>query len=201
MVDINFISVRLGKDSIPDIERISSSKVGIIDTPFTINVRCTQIPDNYKDGDYAFIWLGSDNNKGAPTKWKQGFKAVGRVTHVNRAANRNDTSETGISILYVFNEAVNRMDILRCAPIAYYWCAGMPLVGIDDHANQTIRTMSGGSFADMRAFFSAIPDLFFYFLLSTTSTAWKCMFFYGYIPIRPLVSGGKVHSSYHVRTR
>lgn len=156
MVDINFISVRLGKDSIPDIERISSSKVGIIDTPFTINVRCTQIPDNYKDGDYAFIWLGSDNNKGAPTKWKQGFKAVGRVTHVNRAANRNDTSETGISILYVFNEAVNRMDILRCAPIAYYWCAGMPLVGIDDHANQTIRTMSGGSFADMRAFFSAI---------------------------------------------
>ena len=51
------------------------------------------------------------------------------------------------------------MDILRCAPIAYYWCSSMPLIGLDDHANQTIRNMSGSTFADIRAFFSSIESV------------------------------------------
>ena len=123
---------------------------------FSINVKCTQVPDNYGDNDYAFLWLGSDNNKGIPTQWKQGFKAVGRVKSVIRGKNYNDTSETKIEIVYIFHDSVNRMDILRCAPIAYYWCSSMPLIGLDDHANQTIRNMSGSSFSDLRAFFSAI---------------------------------------------
>lgn len=156
MATFNFITVRLGKDSIPDIQKICSSEVGVLKKTFTINVKCTQVPDNYGDNDYAFLWLGSDNNKGIPTQWKQGFKAVGCVKNVIRGKNFNDTSETKIEIVYIFHESVNRMDILRCAPIAYYWCSSMPLIGLDDHANQTIRNMSGNSFSDLRAFFSAI---------------------------------------------
>ena len=156
MATFNFITVRLGKDSIPDIQRICSSEVGVLEKTFSINVKCTQVPDNYGDNDYAFLWLGSDNNKGIPTQWKQGFKAVGRVKNVLRGKNYNDTSETKIEIVYIFHDSVNRMDILRCAPIAYYWCSSMPLIGLDDHANQTIRNMSGSSFSDLRAFFSAI---------------------------------------------
>jgi hypothetical protein len=156
MVTFNFITIRLGKDSIPDIQKICSSGVGALTNVFTINVKCTQVPDNYGIGDYAFLWLGSDNNKGMPTQWKQGFKAVGRVNGVLRGKNYNDTSETTVEIIYIFHEAVNRMDILRCAPVAYYWCSSMPLIGIDDHANQTIRNMSGSMFSDLRAFFTAI---------------------------------------------
>ena len=156
MAAFNFITVRLGKDSIPDIKQICASDVGILSTSFTICVKCTQVPDNYGHGDYAFLWLGSDNNKGMPTDWKQGFKAVGRVTKVSRGKNYNDTSETTIEIVYIFKESVNRMDILRCAPTAYYWCSSMPLIGLDDHANQTIRNMASTAFADLRAFFSAI---------------------------------------------
>ena len=156
MVDINFITVRLGKDSVSDIEMLCSSNVGVLNNPFHISVKCTQVPDNYKKDDYAFIWLGSDNNKGMPTKWKQGFKAVGRVEDIIRGKNYNDTSITNIAILYVFPDSVNRLDILRCAPVAYYWCSSMPLIGIDDHANQTIRNMSGSSFSDLSAFFTAI---------------------------------------------
>ena len=159
MALFNFITVRLGKDSIPDIKKICASEVGVLDNTFTINVKCTQVPDNYGDGDYAFLWLGSDNNKGMPTQWKQGFKAVGRVKGVNRGSSYNDISETKIDIVYVFHEAVNRMDILRCAPIAYYWCSSMPLIGLDDHANQTIRNMIGNSFSDIRAFFYAIESV------------------------------------------
>ena len=159
MALFNFITVRLGKDSIPDIKKICESEVGVLDETFTINVKCTQVPDNYGYGDYAFLWLGSDNNKGMPTQWKQGFKAVGRVKGVNRGSSYNDISETKIDIVYVFHEAVNRMDILRCAPIAYYWCSSMPLIGLDDHANQTIRNMIGNSFSDIRAFFYAIESV------------------------------------------
>lgn len=156
MATFNFITVRLGKDSVPDIQKICLSEVGVLGKTFSINVKCTQVPDNYGDNDYAFLWLGSDNNKGIPTQWKQGFKAVGRVKSVIRGKNYNDTSETKIEIVYIFHDSVNRMDILRCAPIAYYWCSSMPLIGLDDHANQTIRNMSGSSFSDLRAFFSAI---------------------------------------------
>lgn len=156
MATFNFITVRLGKDSVPDIQKICLSEVGVLGKTFSINVKCTQVPDNYGDNDYVFLWLGSDNNKGIPTQWKQGFKAVGRVRSVIRGKNYNDTSETKIEIVYIFHDSVNRMDILRCAPIAYYWCSSMPLIGLDDHANQTIRNMSGSSFSDLRAFFSAI---------------------------------------------
>ena len=163
MAGFNFITVRLGKDSIPDIKQICSSYVGILSEPLTINVKCTQVPDNYGHNDYAFLWLGSDNNKGMPTNWKQGFKAVGRVKNVLRGKNYNDTSETTIEIVYIFRESINRMDILRCAPTAYYWCSSMPLIGLDDHANQTIRNMTGSAFADLRAFFSAIDSVANYF--------------------------------------
>lgn len=156
MATFNFITVRLGKDSVPDIQKICLSEVGVLGKTFSINVKCTQVPDNYGNNDYAFLWLGSDNNKGIPTQWKQGFKAVGRVKSVIRGKKYNDTSETKIEIVYIFQDSVNRMDILRCAPIAYYWCSSMPLIGLDDHANQTIRNMSGTSFSDLRAFFSAI---------------------------------------------
>ena len=159
MAPFNFITVRLGKDSIPDIKKICESEVGVLVNTFTIDVKCTQVPDNYGDGDYAFLWLGSDNNKGMPTLWKQGFKAVGRVKGVKRGLSYNDTSETRIDIVYIFYEAVNRMDILRCAPVAYYWCSSMPLIGLDDHANQTIRNMIGSSFSDIRAFFYAIESV------------------------------------------
>ena len=163
MAGFNFITVRLGKDSIPDINQICSSYVGILSKPLTINVKCTQVPDKYGHNDYAFLWLGSDNNKGMPTNWKQGFKAVGRVKNVLRGKYYNDISETTIEIVYIFRESINRMDILRCAPTAYYWCSSMPLIGLDDHANQTIRNMTGSAFADLRAFFSTIDSVANYF--------------------------------------
>lgn len=159
MDSFNFITIRLGKDSTSDIERICASETGVLTECFTINVKCTQVPENYAKEDFAFLWLGSDNNKGVPTKWKQGFKAFGRVKSISKGKNYNDVSETVVEIAYIFSEAINRLDILRCAPVPYYWCSSMPLIGIDDHANQTIRNMCGSTFSDIRAFFSALNSV------------------------------------------
>lgn len=73
-----------------------------------------------------------------------------------RGASYNEISETAINIVYVFNDAINRLDFLRSAPIEYYWCSNMPLIGIDDHANQTIRSVSGSSLCDIPALFCSI---------------------------------------------
>lgn len=107
MAAYKFISVRLGKDSIAEIEKLCTSPTGILDERFCITVRCTQIPDDFDSGDYSFIWLGSDNNKGMQTRWKQGFKAVGVVKQVKRGRKYNDTSETTIEIIYIFSESIN----------------------------------------------------------------------------------------------
>lgn len=159
----NFITVRLGKDSINDIKRLCISELGVLRNRIEINVECTQIPDKYSPNDYAFIWLGSDNNKGQPTEWKQGFKAFGIIKEIDRAEKYNDKSKTTIEICYIFKESINRLDILRYAPIAYYWCSSMPLIGIDDHANQTIRHMNAGTLADIGAFFCVLESVTGYF--------------------------------------
>jgi len=150
---MNFITVRLGKDSIADINTLCNAPIGIQKTLIQIRVRCTQIPDNFTINEFAFIWLGSDNNKGAQTKWKQGFKAIGTVKQIQRGEKYNDISETTLEIIYIFKDSINRLDILRCAPNAYYWCSGLPLIGIDDHANQTIRCLGGDSLCNIKAFF------------------------------------------------
>ena len=159
MKTYKFITVRLGKDSVADINRLCEAPTGVLSERFYITVKCTQIPDNFDAGDYSFIWLGSDNNKGMPTKWKQGFKAVGIVVDIKRGKRYNDVSETTIEIAYIFKNPVNRLDILRSAPSAYYWCSSMPLIGIDDHANQTIRNMSGDTLCDIKAFFCMIDQV------------------------------------------
>lgn len=102
MATYKFISVRLGKDSIAEIDKLCAAPSGVLQERFNITVRCTQIPEGFDTGDYAFIWLGSNNNKGMPTKWKQGFKAVGVVKDVQRGKKYNDTSETNIEIVYTF---------------------------------------------------------------------------------------------------
>lgn len=134
-----FASWRLGKSSVEDIHRMNNLPIGIQKDLPRFNVKCTQVPQEFSVGTYVFIWLGSDNNKGIPTDWKQGFKAIGRLVHINRGEKFGDESTSVIELLYIFSEVINRVDILRDAPISYYWCSSFPIIGLDDHSNQTIR--------------------------------------------------------------
>lgn len=154
MANFEFASIRLGKTSVNDIVMLNDYVGGIVE-PFEITVVCTQIPAELKKGVYAFIWLGSDNSKGAITDWKQGYKAFGRINDVERADQRNDSSTTKLDILYIFRDAVSRLDFLEYVPLAYYWCSSMPIIGIDDHSNQTIRMIQPSDRSDLKALFNA----------------------------------------------
>lgn len=154
---MTFATVRLGKTSVDDIRGLDSHPSGCVYPSKSISVVCTQVPIDLVVGTYAFIWLGSDNSKGIATSWKQGFKAIGRIQSIERGEKFNDESTTVVEVMYVFSEAVNRLDILRDAPAAYYWCSSLPVIGLDDHSNQTIRMISTeGDRSEIKAFFFAL---------------------------------------------
>lgn len=153
MDSLSFATLRLGKDSVDDINHINAHQPGIIETQTEITVTCTQVPTEFDVGTIVFLWLGSDNNKGMPTAWKQGFKTVGQVEEIQRGEKYNDESIIVLNARYVFPEAVNRLDILQKAPMAYYWCSAMPVIGLDDHSNQTVRMIVADTErSDIKAF-------------------------------------------------
>ena len=139
---MNFATVRLGKTSVEDIRLLAAMPGGIVKGAVAIDVVCTQVPLELVEDTVVFLWLGSDNSKGMPTEWIQGFKAVGIVTGIKRGAKYNDESTTTVSLKYVFADAITRLDVLRDCPEAYYWCSSLPIIGLDDHSNQTIRCFS-----------------------------------------------------------
>lgn len=150
----NFITIKIGKD-ISVARVIDSLQSGIQNQPETIIVKCRQAPD-IKMGDYAFVWLGSNNNKGGATEWDKGLKAFGRVIDFERAEQYNDESITKVTIVYSFEKAIRKVDFLKFAPIAYYWCSSLPNIALDDSANQAIRSIPKTGLNDIKAFFSAI---------------------------------------------
>ena len=156
-MNFTLATLRLGKTSVADIVAITQNRSGILHSPFDIAVTSTQVPLDLKEGDYAIVWLGSDNSKGQRTEWKQGFKAIGRITSIVRTGGFTDDSTTNLSLGYIFPEAVSRLDILREAPSAYYWAANIPIIGLDDHSNQTVRIIDETTKrCDIRALFFAL---------------------------------------------
>ena len=152
-----FTTVRLGKSSVSDIKALNATPSGLVMTPLLLNVVCTQVPAECAVDNYVFIWLGSDNNKGAATEWKQGFKAFGQITALNRGTSWNDNTTTTIRVLFVFSDAITRLDLLKLAPEEYYYCSSAPIIGLDDHSNQTIRMFETRSDrCDINAFFRAL---------------------------------------------
>ena len=101
---MTFATLRLGKTSVEDIRLIDAQESGILTSPMTISVVCTQVPADLLPGTYTFLWLGSDNSKGMPTTWKQGFKALGVVRSIDRGEKYNDESTTVVDISYIFTD-------------------------------------------------------------------------------------------------
>ncbi|WP_180125242.1 McrB family protein [Rhodoferax sp. BLA1] len=134
----NFAIIRLGKDSVADIKKIDAWKKSPT-PPVLIDVSCTQVPSELALGDFAFICLGSDNNKGGAIDWTRGLRALGTVTKKSGGPNYADQWVVGVEIKVILPQSVNQKDLLGIAPVAYYWCSDVPVLGVDTHANQTVQ--------------------------------------------------------------
>lgn len=150
-----FVTMRLGKDSVADIKRIDACPAGIQSPTLDLTVVCKQVPRGLQAGTFALLWLGSDNSKGIKTAWKQGFRAVAKITNVALGEKHNDDSTTSLSIGYIFPKSMDRTDLLEAYPQACIHFSDMPLVGLSDYANQTIREVEYGNRSDMGALLAA----------------------------------------------
>lgn len=140
---MNFIVVRLGKDSVEDIKKIDSLSTGGF-KPYTLEFTCSQVEKNIDVGHYAFIYLGSDNNKGTPTAWKQGVRALGRVDIKKGGEEFNSPCALSITIFSMFRESLDQISFLDKSPILYKHFAKYPVIGVKTSRNNAVQKVNEG---------------------------------------------------------
>src|SRR5690554_4818248 len=126
----NFLVVRLGKDSVADIRAIDAIHESP-SAPLKLTINCKQVPSEAGVGDFALICFGSDNSQGAPTDWIRGLRGLGVVSQKNGGPGYNDPWSVNIDIYVVLHESATKRDLLAKAPQAYFWCSGIPCIGIE----------------------------------------------------------------------
>jgi 5-methylcytosine-specific restriction protein B len=139
----NFAVIRLGKDSIADIKTIDALHESPA-TPLTFTVHCKQVPTELGAGDYAFFCFGSDNSQGTPTEWVRGVRALGSIVSKTGGPGYNDPWHVSVEIKVVLPQSVVRKDLLAHAPTAYFWCSGIPTIGIEANSQQTVQMIKVG---------------------------------------------------------
>lgn len=133
-----FAIIRLGKDSVSDMKSINSLRASP-GNPVQIKITCKQVPGDVGAGDYVFVVLGSDNDKGVQTEWERGLRAIGQINNKTGGPGYNDNWYIEVSIGVIFSHSASKSDLLATAPAAYFWCANMPVIGLDSFSNQTVQ--------------------------------------------------------------
>lgn len=133
-----FVIIRLGKDSVPDIRRVDVFH-GAPVTAVRLTVICTQVPLTVGSGFYAFLYLGSDNSKGSPTQWKQGLRALGKIVGKTGGVKYADKCEIELEVNVIFPESLSKEDFLQKAAVDYNNFWGMPVIGLSSYSNQTVQ--------------------------------------------------------------
>lgn len=154
--------VRLGADSVAEINRILDVK-SKAELPIDIEIACKQVPKEIGPGAFAFIWLGTHNNKGGPTPWLQGLRALGQITKVEGGANYNDQKTVRMSVGVVFPESLTKKDFIRQTGGDYIEISDLPVVGMNNYSSQVIQRIDPGDESQhvdvlMRAINGLVPD-------------------------------------------
>jgi len=134
----NFYVVRLGADSVPEITKIDAQNTPL---PFTIDVTCKQVPEALVAGDFAFIWLGTNNPKGGKTQWKQGIRAIAKFTQVPAPSpnSYNTPKKLTLSVGLSLQESISKRDIVNSLHVPYRDIYGMPVLGGNNYSSQVVQ--------------------------------------------------------------
>jgi hypothetical protein len=180
-----FFVVRLGKDSVPHIETLDALH-GKPDAPLQIDLTCAQVPKEFAAGDYALIWLGSDNNAGTDTDWVQGLRAFGKLISRSGGTGHNDTQNLKLEIGFALPRSILRDDFLAKAPTAYFWFSKAPILGLKTHSNQTVQQLkTDDPKQNIKAVFYALEAATPGFRLNVESTYPELKSLFSYTPSSP----------------
>ena len=154
---MNFVVIRLGKDSVPDINTIVSLSSNF--SPYQFEFKCKQVEDSIEPVALAFLYLGSDNNKGVETEWKQGLRALGRLEGISGRENFQSECSLSISVLSVFPDSLDQYDFLDNSAALYRYFSKYPIIGVKSSRNNSIQKVNEGDRQNSSALLTAIARL------------------------------------------
>ncbi len=154
---MGFVVVRLGKDSVPTIRRFSD---GTSEPPFDFEFTCKQVEETIDEGDYAFIYLGSDNNQGVETAWKQGLRGIAKIVGLDRGEGFNDESTFTLRVISVFPKSLDQFDFLERSATLYKYFSKYPVIGIKSSRNNAVQRVRDDPRENTSALLTAIKLLY-----------------------------------------
>lgn len=183
--------IRLGKKSVADIMTINATS-GPQDPPLLFDIDCKQVPEDLDVDDYVLFWLGSDNNKGSPTSWDQGCRALGKVMSKKGGPGYNDPWTVSVAVTVVWPQSMHHLDFLRASSAAFYHMADVPVLGLRSQSNQTVQLIGDGDHKDVRAIFYALSMAYPETREWVTAKHADLALRYDYVPPAPPSVGGGV---------
>lgn len=135
----NFVMTRVGKES-REIAELLSSKVDPLGEEM-VTIRCRQVPKDVEKNTCVFLWLGSDNDKGTATAWKQGLRAIGLVEKKEGGGAYHEECTLEVRVKLTLEHSVDKLDMLRYSSSAYYWLSTAPIIGVNAFSNQTVQAI------------------------------------------------------------
>ncbi len=98
----------------------------------------------------AWIWLGSDNNKGVPTAYDQGIRALARCNSKTVLAKGQFQIE--LNEVFVLPKSVDKLGLLNFNPTLYARAlAETSIVGLNNYSSQVVQLISDKEFATIGA--------------------------------------------------
>lgn len=155
---MEFIVIRLGKDSIDDINKINSLIPSTFE-PFVLHFKCKQVENSIQPGAFAFIYLGSDNNKGIQTEWKQGIKAFGVLEGIDGWINFQSECTLKIKVFSIFSTSLDQFDFLEKSPTLYKHFSQYPIIGVKSSRNNSVQKVNDGVRERTEAVLTSIASL------------------------------------------
>ncbi len=172
---MNFVVIRLGKDSVADIEHIDSFKNGSNDLHY-LEFTCRQVEEaiveRVEDSSvFCFIYLGSDNNKGLPTNWEKGIRALGKIEKIEGRENFQSEAKISIEIFSIFPKSYNSITFLERTSELYQEFSQYPVIGLQSSRNNAIQYAKGSVNQSSKALLNAINHIYPQFRLDLMKNA------------------------------
>lgn len=189
---MGFVVVRLGKDSVPTIKQIAS---GTSTPPFEFEFTCTQVEQTIDEGDYAFVYLGSDNNKGIETDWKQGLRGIAKIVDLDRGAGFNDESTFTFRVVSIFPKSLDQFDFLERSATLYKYFSQYPIIGIKSSRNNAVQRVREDPRENTSALLTAIKLLYPDIATDLAAHAGELLDLLEFIPEKEVPQNGGIASS------
>jgi hypothetical protein len=156
---MEFIVVRLGKDSVSDIREINGTDPATF-APYDLGFTCKQVEHTISAGDFVLLYLGSDNNKGIPTDWKQGLRAFGRLENIEGWENFQSECTLTIKLITIFDQSYDQFSFLEESPDYYKYFSKYPIIGVKSSRNNSVQKVNDDERENTSALLTALSIQF-----------------------------------------